>query len=103
MTTIQASEVAEVFRQALRGEITVKLRGFESWSDIGSGNFSFEFGEWVIVVFNDCMEFDYVDNVIAPDGRTAEFEHWEVDPVGLLTDGEVAAMESLVEGLPPCL
>jgi hypothetical protein len=103
MTTIQASEVAEVFRQALRGEIMVKVQGVEGWSDIGSGNFSFEFGDWVIVVFNDCMEFDYVDNVIAPDGRTAEFEHWEVDPVGLLTCEEIAGMESLVEGLLPCL
>jgi hypothetical protein len=99
MTAIQASEIAEVFRQALRGEIAVKIEGSETWDDVYCGNVSFKFGDWRIEVFNDCWEFDYVENATAPDGRTAEFKQWEVDPVGLLTEAEIAAMEFLVEEL----
>lgn len=101
MSTIQASEIAEVFRQALRREIEVKVEGDKSWSDVYCGDVTFRFGDWEIVVFNDCSEFDYVDEATAPDGRTAEFDDWDLDadPVALLTQEELAAMEFLVEGL----
>ena len=99
--SIQAEEIAEVFRQALRGEIAVKVEGDKSWSDVYCGNVEFMFGDWRIVVFNDCWEFDYVDEVTAPDGRHAEFDDWglDADPIALLTMEELAAMENLVEGL----
>lgn len=28
---------------------------------------------WQIIVFNDCDEFDYIDHVIAPDGRQLDW------------------------------
>ena len=98
---IPAEEVAEVFRQALRGEITVKVEGDKSWSDVYCGDVEFMFGDWRIVVFNDCWEFDYVSRATAPDGRTVKFVDWQLDddPVALLTQEELAAMEFLIEGL----
>lgn len=107
-TTIEASEVAEVFRQALRGEIPVKLQSDWSWDHGCSGNVEFMFGDWHITLFNDASELDYVDSVIAPDGRMAEYEDWfdsgthrGADPVDLLEIAERNALESLVEGLAP--
>lgn len=98
--SISAEEIVEVFRQALRGEITIKIEGDESWRDIYCGDVEFRFGDWCIVVFNDCSEFDYVSNVLAPDGREAEFDDWwPHNPVDMLTQDELAQMEALVEGL----
>jgi hypothetical protein len=98
---IPAEEIAEVFRQALRGEITVKVEGDKSWSDVYCGDVEFLFGDWRIIVFNDCREFDYVSEATAPDGRTVDFDDWQLDadPVALLTQEELAAMEFLVERL----
>lgn len=99
--TIPAEEIAEVFRQALRGEIAVSLDDDTTWNDAYCGNVSFKFGDWSITIYNDCSEFDYVDSATAPDGRTVEFNdwHWNADPVALLTEADLAGMESLVEGL----
>ncbi|KXU82436.1 hypothetical protein CI15_33420 [Paraburkholderia monticola] len=102
MSAIQASEIVEVFRQALRGEIAVKVEGDESWDKIYCGDVEFMFGEWRIVVFNDCSEFDYVSSALAPDGREGEFDDWwPGSPVDMLTMEELAAMENLVESLEP--
>jgi hypothetical protein len=102
MSAIKASEIVEVFRQALRGEIAVKVEGDESWDDVYCGDVDFLFGEWRITVFNDCCEFDYVSHATAPDGREGEFDDWWPEsPVDMLTMEELAAMETLVEGLAP--
>lgn len=101
---IEASEVVAVFQLALRGDITVKLLGEQSWKDMYCGNVVFMFGDWQIVLFNDCMDLDYVDSVIAPDGRTAEYEDWfdredhrGADPVDLLSAAEGNAILSILE------
>lgn len=100
MSAIQAGEIVEVFRQALRGEIAVKVLGDTSWSDVYCGDVDFMFGDWRITVFNDCWEFDYVSHATAPDGREGEFDDWYPDsPVDALDQEELAAMEFLVEGL----
>jgi hypothetical protein len=97
---ISAEEIAEVFRQALRGEIAVIIEGDESWGDIYCGDVAFSFGGWRMTVFNDCGEFDYVSTVLAPDDREGEFDDWwPHNPVDLLTQEELAQMEALVEGL----
>lgn len=107
MSTIPASEVAEVFRQALRGEIPVKLIGDQSWKDVFCGDVEYSFSDWRVTFFNDVMDLDYVDSVVAPGGRTAEYEDWfkpdhiGADPVDLLTNAERNALESLIEGLEP--
>ncbi|MBB5414039.1 DUF7693 family protein [Paraburkholderia atlantica] len=104
--SIPAEEVAEVFRRAIRGEIAVKLLGDEAWNDVFCGDVEFMFGDWHITVFNDVLEFDYVDNVKAPDGRTAEYDDWfhsgaGDDPVDLLAPSELSALEDLVDRLAP--
>lgn len=105
---IEALEVANVLRQALRGEIAVRLLGDQSWKDMYCGNLVFMFGDWQIVIFNDCIDLDYVDSVIAPDGRTAEYEDWfdredhcGADPVDLLGATEGNALLSILESCAP--
>ncbi|MDR8394990.1 hypothetical protein NE850_01455 [Paraburkholderia sp. USG1] len=105
---IEASEVAEVFRQALRGEIEVKLTGDRSWKDIWCGDVEYMFGSWRVTIFNDVMDLDYVDSAIAPDGRTVEYDDWfdrdtfrGADPVDLLSAAEAPALRNLLENVEP--
>ncbi|MCA8045492.1 DUF7693 family protein [Burkholderia arboris] len=102
MTKISADEVADVLRQGLRGKIAIELLGDRSWSDVWCGNIEYAFGDWRITFFNDVMELDYVDRVVAPDGRTIEYDQFDVpegetliqDPVDLLSEDERALLES---------
>lgn len=58
----------------------------EEWSEKYAGDVRFRLPNgWVVVVFNDCNDWDYVDSVEAPDGRSwspwpAEAEYGEGDP-----------------------
>ena len=40
------------------------------------GNVEYVVDGWIVVVFIDCNDWDYVDSVVAPDGRKGEFEDW---------------------------
>lgn len=104
--SIEASEVSDVFRQALRGEIGVKLIGDRSWKDVWCGDVEYFFGTWRIMIFNDVMSLDYVDSVVAPDGRRTEYEDWfgdadcrGADPVDLLSRAEASALENFLENI----
>lgn len=106
--SIEAIEVADIFRRALRGEIAVKLLGTDAWLDVFCGDVEFMFDDWSIVIYNDVNELDYVDSAIAPDGRTVEYDDWfergtcnGADPVDLLSSAERDSLESLIESLTP--
>jgi len=37
--------------------------------EVWAGNVTYDVeGGWVIVIFNDCCSFDYIDSIIEPDG-----------------------------------
>ena len=45
---------------------------------IYAGNVEYDSSNgWRIVIFNDCNEWDYVDAIVAPDGRRADFDDIE--------------------------
>jgi hypothetical protein len=102
MTKIEASEVIDLFRLALRGEIVVRLLGRFSWSEIGSGTVEYMFGDYQITFFNDCMDLDYVDSATSPDGRTGVYEDWRSgNPVDKLTPTEYRALVSILVSIRP--
>lgn len=92
--TIPVEEVIDVFRQALDGKITVEPVTVEWW-EAYCGDVGFYFGDWLIVFFNDCMELDYVDNVTAPDGRTAQYSDWLRDPIEVFEQQSVESFWKL--------
>jgi len=102
---ITPEEVAGVLRRVARGEIPIALvEPAHTWTDIYAGDVAFTAGGWRIVIFNDCMELDYVDSATAPDGRHADFEDWHPPgathfacPLCHLTRAEREALERLVE------
>ncbi|WP_155639554.1 DUF7693 family protein [Burkholderia multivorans] len=96
-------EVVEVLRQASRGEIPILLLEDETWDQIYCGNVKLKFGEWQMLVFNDAGDFDYIDSVTAPDGRSSDCECWKLSawPVDYLTESELASIESIVKCLKP--
>jgi len=102
---ITPEEVAAVLRQVAHGEIPITLvEPAHAWTDIYAGDVAFTAGGWRIVIFNDCMQLDYVDSATAPDGRRADFEDWHPPgaphlacPLRHLTGIELDALERHVE------
>lgn len=74
---IYAEEVAAVLRDAAAGRCSVRLSNPQAtWEAVFAGDIEFRIGDWLITIFNDCDEVDYVDNVVSPDGRSAEYYDW---------------------------
>lgn len=99
---VSIEEVAEHFRMALRGEVPVRLEDPEcTWDEVYCGVVRFWFGDWNVVLYNDCGELDYTAGVTTPDGRTAEFDDWcgiedTGCPINMLEDDEFASLEQIV-------
>lgn len=96
---LKAEDVAAHLRKAIRGEITVSLGSNKTrWYDVYCGDVELLFGDWVVVIFNDCFELDYIDSVKSADGLIGEFDDWEINPISVLSLDECAALESIVVG-----
>ncbi len=102
---ITGSEIVEQLRKALRGEVEVHpVIKDQTWTKIWCGDVRFNVGDWLFTVFNDCNSLDYIDFVIAPNGREAEYADWlddngdstNEDPIDLLTQDEFVALENLL-------
>lgn len=78
MAGIQEQELLE-FLKAIEEE-TVSLQPESVPQDIYAGNVSYRASNgWQITIFNDCNEWDYVDQVVAADGRSLDFHEIEND------------------------
>jgi hypothetical protein len=77
MTGITEEELLEFLKAIEEG--TVSLQPEECIpQDIYAGNVPYTASNgWRITIFNDCNEWDYVDHVIAPDGRSLNFDEIE--------------------------
>ena len=76
---ITRTEAADVLRRIARGQIDISAVG-RSWNEVYAGNVEFMTCDgWNLVVFNDCDDFDYLDSITAPDGRTGCFDDWWPD------------------------
>ena len=102
METIPGTEIADLFRQAIKGEVEV-MAVDSSWEDVWCGDALIIIGGYKLRIFNDCGELDYVSTATAPDGREGDFDKWydEADePVASLCPGEIAKMEAILEAAP---
>jgi hypothetical protein len=98
---VPGAEVAELFRQAIRGELSVKLLYPEHTWKLGyAGYVEFRIGDWRVNIFNDSDELDYCGDVTAPDGREGDIDDWfdsNSEPTDLLEPDEHAALKKLLE------
>lgn len=100
---IPAQEIADLLAKAIAGEVPIKVLRC-GWNEAYAGDVFFDIGGYSLTIFNDCMELDYVSEVIAPDGRKCGFDAWYDaggDPVSLLSEHQIADLENLFEGLEP--
>ena len=75
--SVTSGEVNALLRKVGRGEITPHLANPEyGWAEVFAGDVEYIVDGWKVVVFNDCDDFDYIDSVVAPNGRKGEFEDW---------------------------
>ncbi|MBB2981804.1 DUF7693 family protein [Paraburkholderia tropica] len=100
---ISAEEVAEILRGAAHGRLQLTVIG-ERWSDVHCGDVEVSVAGWTIVIFNDCMDVDYVDSAVSPDGRSVEYSDWfeaagafGADPIDLLSGTDGSALRELLE------
>lgn len=91
---IQPEIVAEILRKIANHEITPDEK--VEWSFCG--NILVKAENYTIIIFIDCDEIDYVDSVIAPDGKETKFEEWEKDPIDLLSEDEIVRLEVIFTG-----
>lgn len=77
MAGIPEEELLEFLKAIEEG--TILLRPEECIpQDIYAGDVPYTASNgWRITIFNDCNEWDYVDQVIAPDGRSLSFDEIE--------------------------
>jgi hypothetical protein len=105
---LPAEDVAAILRAVARKELPIRLLEdltFEA-AYVNSVLFSVGTpdGEWLMSIFNDCAEIDYVEGALAPDGRFGQFETWDssaVDPLELLSEQDAARLEAVVFALKP--
>jgi len=72
------------------------------WEDTWNDNPIFKCGDWEIIIFNDCGDWDYVDGGKTPEGRVFGYENVnrcetldeDHEPQELLTSEEEDAMET---------
>jgi hypothetical protein len=99
--TVSASEVAGLLRKIITGAVEIAhTNPRQLWKDAFAGDIEFIAAGYRLVFFNDCAELDYVDHVIAPDGRKGTFGDWHAQgetPLGLLGKSERAALEEKLE------
>lgn len=71
--TLTVEEVRRQMEAIASGEVILTAIG-EDPQDVYAGNCHYEASNgWRVVVFNDCGEWDYLDGMEAPDGRTIDF------------------------------
>ncbi len=96
---VEATEVLELFRKVLNAEVQI-TQITPSYPITGSdGLFTLEADKYLVTIFIDAGELDYVDSVIAPDGRDGDYDYWTLhseaqkDPIDLLSDVEHKRLE----------
>lgn len=103
MNKLTMEEVVEQFRKALHGEIKISLYDPNwNWDKMYAGNVGFWFGDYKIILFNDCDELDYTDSVVSPDGRYADYGDWNKEdfigcPLNLLSEKELSSLEKILK------
>ena len=77
MAGIPEEELLEFLKAIEQGMISLQPEGCIP-QDIYAGNVAYNASNgWRITIFNDCNEWDYVDRVIAADGRSLSFDEIE--------------------------
>ena len=86
---IPADEVAAFYAAITSGEIV--LVASRDPQVVYASNVEYRASNgWVIVVFNDANEFDYIDHITSPDGREIDLNQIERTPLDWVPDEETA-------------
>jgi hypothetical protein len=76
MAGIQEEELLQFLKSIEEGVVSLEPESIPQ--DIYAGNVSYKASNgWWIRIFNDCNQWDYVDQVVAADGRSVDFN--EID------------------------
>lgn len=75
MPAISDDEIWEFLHSIELGRITLEVEGLIEPQEIYAGNVAYGASNgWRIVVFNDANEWDYIDEIVAGDGRRIVFD-----------------------------
>ncbi len=72
---VSETEIFELLERIERGELQLTFE--EHPNEIFAGNVTYKTPDgWTLRVFNDAMQWDSLDSVMAPDGRTLDFDEF---------------------------
>lgn len=91
---IPAAEVLAILRAGIHRALPLAILSTEPWG--AYPYFDFSIGGWNFSVFEDAGDFDYIETVLAPDGRSGQFADWDPSPENYLTDEERATLERML-------
>jgi hypothetical protein len=75
MNGLTEKEVLDVLLAVERGEVTIPREEAIAAEEAYCGNVTYHLSNgWVFTIFNDCGEWDYIDEVVAADGRSLSFD-----------------------------
>ncbi len=95
---VRASEVVELLKRVGNGEVAVELEDMEDMTCKANPNrpfhnvYKYKVDGWIIEVYRDCGEFDYIERVVSPDGRVGCYVEW-----GQVIEEEVSIEEKAVD------
>lgn len=94
MLTIAATDVLRVLQRIAEGQS-------ENFEIIDDGDLCITLAAdgWVIDIWDDAGQLDYVERAVAPDGSIAEYDDWGVDcdPMCLLAEAYHDAILALIK------
>ena len=98
---VGVEEVTALLRRVIAGDATIEVK--VPWKTVHHTYGGFTIDGWRFVGFRSSCGIKYVDNVVAPDGRSGtfdSFENREGNPVALLTDDEQDLLDDIIEAAP---
>lgn len=97
---VSPREVAGILRKIIAGEAKIKFEPTYYWAGRLTTVVNFRANDYLVSLFVDSGELDYIDYVVTPDGLKGDDDYWELDectspePLQLLSERE---LELLIE------
>ena len=99
VNALSTEQIVKHLRAAIAGGVSITLAFDQArtFNEVYCGHVALQIGDWRVIVFNDCDQLDYIDQIESPDGD------WDYDsgvsdidtddPFELLTEAEFSSLD----------
>lgn len=96
---VKNKEIVELLRKLIAGSVDISRVDPRFGWENGNGDIQFYIGGFLVSLFNDAGDLDYIDYVKAPDGREGDYESWDsdYDPIEVLSGDEIRSLKAILD------